>query len=92
MDKACANQWKFEKNGNKWSDSHGGNKSDPVKCYENLCNNGTIEGNLTCYSCNHYCGTQNEQKCRWDDDMCVDVRYNGKNFRVTIWIFKETLT
>ena len=90
MDKACANKWKFEKTGNRWSDSHGGNKGDPVTCYENLCNNGTIEGNLTCYSCNHNCETQKEQKCERQYDMCVDVRYNGTNSQVLT--FKETST
>ncbi|XP_063911379.1 uncharacterized protein LOC135128402 [Zophobas morio] len=76
IDKGCANEKDFQTTWKQWSDSHDGNKGDPIKCYENLCNNKTTKHDLTCYSCNHKCDKPTERKCEPQYDMCVEVLYN----------------
>ena len=36
-------------------------------------------GELTCYSCRYFCDNETEEKCKPQDDMCVDARYNGEH-------------
>ena len=70
MDKGCANEKDYQTTWKKWSDFHGGNKGDVIKCYENLCNNKIRKHpDLTLYFFKVRCENETERKCKQKYDI-----------------------